>query len=90
MDKIKADKTNRKYLVISMHEQIKIDTEYITLGQCIKLINFLDSGGMVKAYLQDIGAVVNGEREHRRGRKLYPEDVLEIDEVGSFIILKED
>ncbi len=51
---------------------------------------FLDSGGMVKAYLQDIGAVVNGEREHRRGRKLYPEDVLEIDEIGSFVIFKEE
>lgn len=45
---------------------------------------------MVKAYLQDIGAVVNGEREHRRGRKLYPEDVLEIDEIGSFVIFKEE
>lgn len=73
-----------------MHEQIKIDTEYITLGQCIKRINFLGSGGMVKAYLQEVGAVVNGELEHRRGRKLYPEDVIEIEEVGSFIILKED
>ncbi|WP_156289943.1 S4 domain-containing protein YaaA [Oceanobacillus salinisoli] len=72
-----------------MHEEIQIETDYITLGQFIKLLNILDSGGMVKAYLQDVGAVVNGELEHRRGRKLYPNDVVEIEEFGSYIVKKE-
>lgn len=55
-------------------EKIVIDTEYITLGQFLKLTNLFDSGGMIKHYLQDEGVLVNGETEHRRGRKLYEKD----------------
>lgn len=71
-----------------MHESIEINTEFITLGQFLKLANIFDSGGMIKSYLQDIGVLVNGEAEHRRGRKLYPEDVVEIEEVGTFIVVR--
>ncbi|PAV28497.1 RNA-binding protein [Virgibacillus profundi] len=73
-----------------MHEQIEINTEFITLGQFIKLANILESGGMVKAFLQDEGALVNGEKDHRRGRKLYKGDVVEIEGAGSFIVTKEE
>lgn len=72
-----------------MQEKIKISTEYITLGQFIKLTNVLDSGGMVKAYLKDQGVLVNGELENRRGRKLYPNDEVEI-EGNTFIVSFED
>ncbi|WP_163969266.1 S4 domain-containing protein YaaA [Oceanobacillus halotolerans] len=72
-----------------MEEQISINTEYITLGQFIKLANFLESGGMVKLFLQDQGVIVNGEREHRRGRKLYPNDVVEVENVGTFTVVKD-
>lgn len=72
-----------------MQEKVKINTEYITLGQFIKLLNILDSGGMVKAYLQDKGVLVNGELEHRRGRKLYPNDAVEI-EGNKFTVSSED
>jgi len=68
---------------------MKINTEYITLGDFVKLLNILDSGGMVKVFLQDEGARVNGEMEHRRGRKLYPNDTVEV--LGnSYIVVKED
>jgi len=73
-----------------MHEPIKINTAYITLGQLVKMLNILESGGMVKAYLQSEGAIVNGELEHRRGKKLYPGDVVEIEEIGSYIVTEED
>lgn len=76
--------------MITLHTQIEINTEYITLGQFIKLTNILESGGMVKAFLQDVGAIVNGELEHRRGRKLYPDDVVEIEGAGSFIVVQKD
>jgi ribosome-associated protein len=72
-----------------MHEQIEIKTEYIALGQFIKLANILESGGMVKSYLQEEGVLVNGEQEHRRGRKLYPNDIVEIEGIGSYIVVKE-
>jgi len=72
-----------------MLKQMKINTEYITLGDFVKLLNILDSGGMVKVFLQDEGARVNGEMEHRRGRKLYPNDTVEV--LGnSYIVVKED
>lgn len=72
-----------------MQEEVKISTEYITLGQFIKVLNVLESGGMVKAYLQDQGAVVNGELEHRRGRKLYAGDTVEL-EGNAYIVGSED
>ncbi|MFD1850986.1 S4 domain-containing protein YaaA [Oceanobacillus bengalensis] len=73
-----------------MHEEIKIKTDYITLGQFIKLLNILESGGMVKSYIQEQGVIVNGEVDHRRGRKLYQNDVVEIEDIGSYIVKKED
>lgn len=73
-----------------MHEEVKINTDYITLGQFVKLLNILESGGMVKGYLAEVGVLVNGELEHRRGRKLYPKDVVEIEDAGSYIVIKED
>jgi len=73
-----------------MHEPIKIQTSYITLGQFIKILNILESGGMVKVFLKDVGAIVNGEKEHRRGRKLYPGDIVEIEDIGSYLVAEED
>lgn len=73
-----------------MQEKININTTYITLGQFMKLANVLESGGMIKAYLQDEGVLVNGELEHRRGRKLYPTDVVEVNELGSYMVVKGD
>lgn len=68
------------------HEEIKISTPYITLGQFIKLINIFESGGMIKAFLKDQGVIVNNEIEHRRGRKLYVNDIVEIKQVGTYIV----
>ncbi|MDY0409938.1 S4 domain-containing protein YaaA [Virgibacillus soli] len=72
-----------------MQEQIGIKTEYITLGQFLKLANILESGGMIKVYLQEQGVKVNGEVEHRRGRKLYPQDVIELENGDTFIVVGE-
>ncbi|MDY0404117.1 S4 domain-containing protein YaaA [Virgibacillus sp. 179-BFC.A HS] len=72
-----------------MEEKIAISTEYIPLGQFLKLANILDSGGMVKSFLQEQGVLVNGEEEHRRGRKLYPGDAVEVEGAGTFIVEKQ-
>lgn len=71
-----------------MHEKIEITTEYITLGQFLKLANVFESGGMIKAFLQDKGVNVNGELEKRRGRKLYLNDVVEVEQAGSFVVVR--
>ncbi|NIK12777.1 S4 domain-containing protein YaaA [Alkalibacillus almallahensis] len=73
-----------------MAEPIEIQTEEITLGQFIKLANIVESGGMVKLFLQDFNVYVNGEQDQRRGRKLYLNDEVEIEDVGTFIVARED
>lgn len=52
--------------------EVKISTEYITLGQFLKYVGIIDSGFLAKMYLSENYALVNGEKENRRGRKLYP------------------
>ncbi|MFC4402323.1 S4 domain-containing protein YaaA [Gracilibacillus xinjiangensis] len=73
-----------------MEERIEINTEYIQLGQFLKLANILESGGMVKVFLQETGVFVNDELENRRGRKLYPGDKVVVEEVGTFIVAARD
>jgi len=76
--------------VANLHTQrVEIETSFITLGQFIKLANVFESGGMIKAFLQDTGVLVNGEIEQRRGRKLYQGDVVEIEEIGTYIVATE-
>ncbi|WP_404450747.1 S4 domain-containing protein YaaA [Virgibacillus necropolis] len=73
-----------------MHEKIEITTDYITLGQFLKLANIFESGGFIKSFLQDQGVIVNGELEKRRGRKLYPNDLVEVEQAGSFEVVKKE
>ncbi len=69
-----------------MPENIEINTDFITLGQFLKLANVVDSGGIVKIFLQEYDVFVNGELESRRGRKLKNNDIIEIENIGSFKI----
>lgn len=67
-------------------EEIKIDTEYITLGQMLKMTNIISSGGMAKWFLSEHTVFLNGEEESRRGKKLYNGDVVTIPGQGEFSI----
>lgn len=60
-------------------KNIKIDTQYITLGQFLKLINIISSGGEAKFYLNKRSVFVNGEEENRRGRKLYNGYIIKVE-----------
>lgn len=53
---------------------MKIQTPYVTLQQVLKYVGFVSSGGSVKFLLEETTVLVNGVRETRRGRKLYPGD----------------
>ncbi|WP_144448442.1 S4 domain-containing protein YaaA [Halalkalibacter nanhaiisediminis] len=57
-------------------KQIVISTAYITLGQVLKEVGIIDTGGMAKWYLAEHTVYVNGEDENRRGKKLVAGDVL--------------
>lgn len=57
-----------------------INSEYIKLDQFLKMANIIFTGGEAKQFLKDHKVVVNGIPEYRRGRKLYPGDVVIVDE----------
>ncbi|ESU34547.1 MULTISPECIES: S4 domain-containing protein YaaA [Bacillaceae] len=69
-----------------MNEEIKIDTEYITLGQFLKLADVIQSGGMAKWFLSEHDVFINGEQDQRRGRKLRSGDQVSIPGFGEFSI----
>ena len=72
-----------------MAQSIAIDDEYITLGQLLKLTGAIDTGGQVKFFLSEYEIKVNGVSEARRGKKLYAGDQIEIETVGTFVIVSE-
>ncbi|WFA88515.1 S4 domain-containing protein YaaA [Paenibacillus amylolyticus] len=72
-----------------MVNQVTIRTEYIKLDQFLKLADCIPTGGMAKALLQEGLVRVNKEPEERRGRKLYPGDIVEVDGEGTFEVAAE-
>ena len=71
--------------MIKREIKIREDEEYITLNVLLKIADIIPTGGMAKMYLQENYVLVNGEKENRRGRKLYRGDVIEV-ENKAFII----
>lgn len=69
-----------------MEKTIYLTTPYITLGQLLKIADLISSGGQAKYFLADYAVWINDEQDQRRGRKLYPEDVVKIEEFGTFIM----
>lgn len=60
-------------------ENVNIKDEYIKLGQLLKLSGLAGSGTDAK-YIITSGLVkVNGEVETRRGKKIFPEDIVTYD-----------
>ncbi len=57
---------------------IKISTEYIELQMLLKMESIISSGGQAKYFLQENKVLVNNEPETRRGKKLYPGDVIKV------------
>ena len=60
--------------------KMKINSEYITLGQLLKMTDFIQSGGEAKFAVKELHITVNGEMEDRRGRKLRSGDVIIIED----------
>ena len=58
---------------------VRITTEYITLQQFLKLSGIAQTGGEAKFMVKELDIYVNGEKEDRRGRKLYKDDEIIVD-----------
>lgn len=59
-------------------EEIKINTEFIKLNQLLKLAGVVDQGSDVKNYLINEMVFLNGNLVTERGKKIRPEDTVEI------------
>lgn len=70
-------------------KQIVIHSEYIKLDSFLKLADCVSTGGMAKALLQEGAVRVNNELEERRGRKLYPGDMIQVEDCGTFQVAAE-
>ena len=56
--------------------KIRKDEEFITLNVLLKITDLIPTGGMAKIFLAENDVYVNGEKENRRGRKLYRGDIV--------------
>lgn len=66
--------------------EIMIHSEPITLGQFIKFLGLIYSGGEAKIFLEENNVIVNKNSENRRGKKLFSGDLIEIN--GQKYVLK--
>ena len=63
---------------------------FIKLDQFLKVTDVARSGGEAKLIIRSGEVSVNGEMELRRGRKLYDEDVVTVDDVSFTVHLSAD
>lgn len=59
-------------------EKIKVKPPFIKLEQFLKLSNAAETGGMAKLMINDGIVTVNGEICTMRGKKLYDNDVVNV------------
>ena len=64
--------------MIKKPTEILINTDYITLGQFLKLADIIESGGEAKTFLANNEVKIDGEPDNRRGRKLRGGEVIEV------------
>ena len=62
-----------------MMRELKLKGDYITLGQLLKAEALVEDGVEAEERIKAGEAFVNGEADVRRGRKLYPGDVVSFD-----------
>lgn len=62
------------------NKKIFINTEFIKLDSLLKLIGEVATGGQAKLMIQNGEVLLNGEVCSLRGKKVYPKDVVMINE----------
>lgn len=69
-------------------QEISIKTEFITLGALLKFIGIITVGSEASIFLNTNKVLINGEEENRRGRKIYPNYIVVINN-NEFLIKSE-
>ena len=52
---------------------------FITLGQFLKVNDYINSGGEAKFFLCNHDVLLNGEKITQRGKKLYHDDFVKVE-----------
>lgn len=63
-----------------LKQDISLKTPYITLGQLLKIADLIQTGGQAKWFLAENDVYVNEALESRRGKKLYSDDVIKVND----------
>ena len=61
--------------------------EFMTMGQFLKYVGLIGTGGQAKWFLAEETVMLNGTKEERRGKKLWPGDEIVISE-DTYVIKK--
>lgn len=69
-------------------KELHIKTDYITLGQALKLSGAVSSSIEAKVRIQEGEVSVNGKIDIRRGKKLRDGDIFSLDHV-SYIVYED-
>ena len=67
---------------------VKIETEFIKLDSLLKYAGIVETGGIGKEIILEERIKVNGELCTMRGKKIFPGDRVQIDEIKSEIVVE--
>ncbi|MBU5311407.1 RNA-binding S4 domain-containing protein [Tissierella carlieri] len=68
-------------------KEISIETDYIKLDQFLKLAGITQTGGQAKIMISEGSIIVNNEVILQRGKKIRKNDIVEIKDYGSFVVI---
>lgn len=63
------------------YETVKITTEFIRLDSFLKFAGLADTGGHAKILIEDGLVAVDGETCTARGKKLYPGNFVQLEDI---------
>lgn len=70
-------------------KRIKIQTETIQLDQFLKWADITESGGQTSMLIANKIIFVNGEICTVKRKKLYPKDIVKVENIGQFQVVGE-
>ena len=70
-------------------QKVSIHTDYIQLDQLLKWIGITSTGGQVKVFIDTQSVLVNNVLCEEKRKKIKIGDIVEIKNIGSYIIVKE-
>ncbi|WP_304508830.1 RNA-binding S4 domain-containing protein [Anaerotignum sp.] len=71
-------------------QEVGIHTEFIKLQQALKLAGIIGQGSDAKAIIAEGLVYVNGVQALERGKKIRPNDVIEVKGLGTVKIISEE